>query len=76
MHWLLIGAALISVGVGLTAATLRLVIDLLRVVDEKSQAPPSDSTSYAPAAENTFDGLGYTMRSGSMCKGVNDGQEF
>jgi hypothetical protein len=42
MHWLLIGAAFISAAIGFCTAILRLVIDLLRVVDEKSQAPASD----------------------------------
>jgi hypothetical protein len=41
MHWLLIGGALISAAIGFCAALVRLVVDLLRVVDEKSQAPAS-----------------------------------
>jgi hypothetical protein len=49
MHWLLIGAASISVAVGFCTALLRLVIDLLRVVDEKSQARASNDGSYTLA---------------------------
>jgi hypothetical protein len=49
MHWLLIGAAFISAAIGFCAALVRLVIDLLRVVDEKSQAPASNDESYTLA---------------------------
>jgi hypothetical protein len=50
MHWLLIGAASISAAIGFCAALVRLVIDLLRVVDEKSQTPASNDESYTLAA--------------------------
>jgi len=52
MHWLLIGAALISAAIGFCAAIVRLVIDLLRVVNEKSQVPASnDDESYTLASQ-------------------------
>ena len=51
MHWLLIGAALISAAIGFCAALVRLIIDLLRVVDAKSQAPATNDESYALASQ-------------------------
>jgi hypothetical protein len=51
MHWLLIGAAFISVAIGFCAAIVRLVIDLLRVVGQKSQAPASKDESYTFASQ-------------------------
>jgi hypothetical protein len=49
MHWLLIGAGLISAAIGFCAAIVRLIIDLLRVVDEKRQMPASKDASYTLA---------------------------
>lgn len=51
MHWLLIGAAFISGAIGIGAAIVRLIVDLLRVVDEKSQAPASHDESYTLASQ-------------------------
>jgi hypothetical protein len=45
MHWLLIGAALISGAIGFCTAIVHLIIDLLRVVDETGQSPASNDES-------------------------------
>jgi hypothetical protein len=50
MHWLLIGAALISGAIGFCTAIVHLIIDLLRVVDETGQSPASNDESYTLAA--------------------------
>jgi hypothetical protein len=50
MHWLLIGAAVVLAVIGFCTAVVRLVIDLLRVVDEKSQAPASNDESHTSAS--------------------------
>lgn len=53
MHWLLIGGALVLVGISVCMAVVHLTIDLLRVVDQQFPSPPSNEKSYAIDASDS-----------------------
>jgi hypothetical protein len=55
MHWLLIGGALVWVGVSFCAVIVHLTINLLRVADEQFQSPPSNEKSHALDASDSVE---------------------